>query len=192
MRQPVVFDVETKHTFREFSEHAKLGISMVCAYDYASDQQYSFLESELSGLFRLFENASYVVGFNIISFDMPVLQAYYPGNIMQFPMFDLLDDVKNNLGRRLSLNDLVSTTLGAKKSGNGLMAIDYYRQGKIDELRAYCMDDTMLTKQLFDYGAQNGEIYYMSERGKSSIRVRWKKYLLENLTAPDTHLALPF
>jgi len=192
MRKPVVFDIETKHTFREFSDPAKLKVSMVCAYDYATDKEYSFREDELSGLFRLFEEASYVVGFNSNSFDLPVLQAYYPGDIMQFSRFDMLEDVKKNLGRRLSLNDLASATLGAKKSGNGLMAIDYYRKGKWDELQKYCMDDTILTKQLLDYGVEHGQIFYLSERGKSPIRMRWKRYMMENESAPDTHLALPF
>lgn len=190
-KMPVVFDVETKHTFREFSEHKKLGVSLATAYDYATDTGYSFLEHELGDMFRLFENASCVIGYNIIGFDLPVLQAYYPGDIMQFQAFDILDDIRENLGRRLALNDVVAATLGKKKSGNGLQAIEYYRDGRIEELRQYCLDDTMLTKQLFDYGVQNSQIFYMSERGKTPIRVRWKKHM-ERDGAAETHLILPF
>ncbi len=188
---PVVFDVETKHTFREFSEHKKLGVSLATAYDYRTGQGYSYLEHELGKLFQLFEQASCVIGFNIVSFDLPVLQAYYPGDITQFQTFDLLDDIRVILGRRIGLNDLVSATLGKKKSGNGLQAIEYYRAGKIEELRQYCLDDTMLTMELFDYGVKNNEVYYMSEHGKTPIRVRWKKHM-DRGEAEETHLILPF
>lgn len=188
---PVVFDIETKHTFRDFSEHKKLGVSVVAAYDYATGKSQAFLESELNTLFRLFEDASYLIGYNINSFDLPVLQAYYPGDITTFKTFDILDDIKLQIGRRLALNDVISATCGNKKTGHGLMAIDYYKEGKWEELKAYCTDDTMFTKELFDYGVRHNEIYYLNENGKVPIKVKWNKYM-EDSGSTETLLALPF
>lgn len=190
-KRPVVFDIETKYTFRDFSDHKKLGVSVVAAYDYATGKSETFMEDELNKLFRLFENASYLIGYNINGFDMPVLQAYYPGDIASFKTFDILDDIKIILGRRIALNDVVSATLGAKKSGHGLMAVDYYREGKFDELRAYCADDTRLTKELFDFGLRTNEIYYLNEVGKVPIKVKWNKYM-EDSGNSEMPLALPF
>ncbi|MBI1862689.1 ribonuclease H-like domain-containing protein [Candidatus Microgenomates bacterium] len=190
-RLPVVFDIETKHTFRDFNEHKKLGVSVVASYDFATGKTQTFLEDELNVLFRLFENASYLIGYNINSFDLPVLQAYYPGDITIFKTFDILDDIKERIGRRLALNDVISATCGKKKSGHGLMAIDYYKEGKWEELKAYCIDDTMYTKELFDYGVKNGEIFYLNENGKVPIKVKWGKYM-EDPGIIETPLALPF
>lgn len=191
MRAPVVIDLETKKTFREVKDNRELGVSMLCLYSYSDDKQYSFEEGELNKAFSLLENASYVIGFNINSFDLPVLQAYYPGKVTNFRTFDLLDYVKEQIGKRLSLNDLVWATLNKKKSGHGLLAIEYYREGKIEQLRSYCMDDVMLTKELFDYGAQHNEIVYLNERGKIKIATDWKKYLLPD-DDDHSHLTLPF
>lgn len=190
-KYPLVFDLETKYTFRDYAEHKKLGVTVVSAYDYGKGQSKVFLEKEINSLFPLMENASYLIGFNIISFDLPVLSAYYPGNTSHFPAFDILDDIKAKIGRRLSLNDVVFATLGKKKSGHGLQAISLYKEGKIKELSQYCLDDTMLTKELFEYGAKTGEIYYLTPTGKATIKVNWKKYLEES-TNNDTHLTLPF
>ncbi len=191
MRAPVVIDLETKKTFREVKDNKDLGVSMLGLYSYAEDKQYSFEESELNKAFPLLENASIVVGFNINSFDLPVLQPYYPGKVTNFKTFDILDYVREKLGRRLSLNDLVHGTLNKKKSGHGLLAIEYYREGKIEQLRSYCMDDVMLTKELFDYGAQNKEIMYLNERGKVQIPVDWAEYLVGD-NDDHSHLTLPF
>ena len=192
MRAPVVIDLETKKSFREVKDNKDLGVSMLGLYNYADQKQYSFEEGELSNAFPLLEGASVVIGFNIISFDLPVLQAYYPGKVTNFKTFDILDYVKETIGKRLSLNDLVSATLGKKKSGHGLLAIEYFREGKIDQLRSYCMDDVMLTKELFDYGAAHNEIIYLNERGKVSIPVKnWKKYL-DTDDDVQSHLTLPF
>ncbi len=188
---PVVLDLETKHTFREFDDAKKLGISVVAIYNYADKKGTVFTEKELTQLYPIIENASYVVGYNIRSFDMQVLQGYYPGNTTSLPVFDILDDIKSIIGRRIGLNDVAAATLSEKKSGHGLMAIDYFKEGKWDELKKYCMDDVMVTKKLFDYGFEKGEIFYLNEVGKISIKVDWKKYM-EEAGNNDVPLTLPF
>lgn len=188
---PVVLDLETKHTFREYDDPKKLGVSVAAVYDYRDQQGKVFVEKELTNLFSVLEHASYIVGFNINSFDLPVLQGYYPGNIEHFTTFDIMDEIKLKLGRRLALNDLISATLGKKKSGHGLMAIDYYKEGKWDELKKYCLDDALLTKELFEHGVKQGEILYLHDKGKGSIKVDWKKYL-ESSGGSEMSLTLPF
>ncbi|PIZ62416.1 hypothetical protein COY16_04425 [Candidatus Roizmanbacteria bacterium CG_4_10_14_0_2_um_filter_39_13] len=71
------------------------------------------------------------------------------------------------------------------------MAIDYYKEGKWDELEKYCLEDVMVTKRLFEYGVKNEKIYYMNETGKVPIRVNWKRYMEES-GADETALTLPF
>ncbi len=188
---PVILDLETKHTFREFKEHKNLGISVIAIYDYRNSKGQVFRENEINALFPILESCSYIIGYNINSFDLPVLQAYYPGDITHFASFDLLDDIRLKLGRRLALNDLVATTLGKKKSGHGLMAIDYYKEGKWKELSDYCLDDVMVTQKLFEFGVRNREVFYLDETGKNSIKVDWKRYLEED-SGNDMPLTLPF
>jgi len=188
---PVIIDIETKHTFREFDEPRKLGVTVAGIYDFADRRGQVFVESELRFLFAKLEKASYVMGYNSRGFDMPVLQAYYPGDLSKLPQFDLLEDIRLKIGKRIGLNDVVFATLGVKKSGHGLMAIDYYKEGKWEELKSYCLDDVMITKKLFDFGVKNREIFYLNETGKVPIRVAWGKYLEES-GADETELTLPF
>ena len=190
-RFPVVIDLETKHTFRDFAEHEKLGITVLAIFNYKDNSQNVFTEKEISNLFPILENCSYIIGFNINSFDLPVLQPYYPGDIKHFKTFDILDDIKRILGKRLSLNDTIRATLDKKKTGHGLQAIDFYHEGKWAELKKYCMDDVMLTKELFDYGVSHKKISYLNENGKVDITVDWEKYL-EDEDVNEMPLTLPF
>lgn len=192
MRYPVVFDCETKLTFRQVTNHSQLGITVVAAYDYRTEKLEVFEENELQKLFVLLENASMLIGFNIDGFDLPVLQPYYSGNVAQFKTFDILSDIRRLLGRRISLNDVVKATLGKEKSGHGLQAIQYYKEGKMDELKKYCSDDVILTKELFDFGCKNGTIYYPSySSGKEKLYVNWAK-MLDYHGDDDISLTLPF
>ncbi|MBI5127307.1 ribonuclease H-like domain-containing protein [Candidatus Roizmanbacteria bacterium] len=188
---PIVLDLETKYSFRDFDDPQKLGITVVGIYDYKDSQQKIFEEKELNKLFPILEAASYIIGYNVVNFDIPVLQAYYPGKVEVFQAFDILDYIKQKIGRRISLNEVIGATLGKKKTGHGLQAIDLYNEGKIDELKKYCLDDVMLTKELFEYGVKNMEIFYLTPNGKLAIEVDWKKYL-ESQEAKDMPLTLPF
>src|SRR3990170_3423005 len=188
---PVVLDLETKYTFRDYADPEKLGVTIVGLYDYQDQQAKTYEEKNLAKLFPLLEASSYIIGFNVKSFDLPVLQGYYPGKLHNFPVFDLLEDIRGKIGRRLSLNDLILATLGKKKTGHGLQAIEFYKEGKWEDLKKYCLDDVMLTKELFEFGVESGEVMYLNEKGKISIKVEWKKYL-EDSEKVDTHLTLPF
>jgi DEAD/DEAH box helicase domain-containing protein len=192
MRQPLVLDLETKYTFRQYSDPKKLGISVVGVYDYKNEELKSFFEDALPKLYPLLENASFIIGFNIDSFDLPVLQAYYPGKVSQFKTIDILEEIKKILGRRLALNDIVKATLGKKKSGHGLQAINYYKEGRLEKLKKYCLDDVVLTKEVFDYGVKNGVIYYPDVSGKVEVKVDWKKYLENDRKRSNISLTLPF
>jgi len=190
-KYPVILDLETKNSFREFNDPKKLGISVAAIYDYKNGQGKVFAEKELNNIFPILEHASYIIGYNVNSFDIPVLQGYYPGKVEHFSTFDILDDIKEKIGHRMALNDIIFATLGKKKSGHGLMAIDFYKEGKWEELKKYCLNDVMLTKELFDFGIKYKEVMYLNEKGKVSIKVDWVKYL-EEPTDNDMPLTLPF
>lgn len=190
-RFPVIIDVETKKTFRQEPDVTKLEISVAVLYNYADKTLKHYFEHELNDLLQVLERASMVVGYNSKSFDIPSLTRYYHGNIENFKQFDILEDIREKIGKRLALNDVIYATLGKKKTGHGLQAIELYKQGKLDELAQYCKDDVDLTRQLFDYGIKFGEIYYINEKGRQIIPVKWRQFLEEDISS-DMPLTLSF
>lgn len=192
MRYPIVLDLETKHSFREFPDPKDLKVSCVGIYDYKDESLKIFMENELSALFSIMEQASIVIGFNIVSFDFSVLDPYYPGDIFQFKTFDILDDIKKILGRRLALNDILAATLNKKKSGHGLDAITFYREGQLEKLKKYCLDDVALTREIFEHGSREKKIHYLDSSGKMTINVDWEKYLKDQGEKKSISLTLPF
>ncbi|MBI4276488.1 ribonuclease H-like domain-containing protein [Candidatus Uhrbacteria bacterium] len=171
----LVLDIETKNIFADVGKHEPrlLDVSLVGVYDYGTDQFSAFREHELAKLWPLLEHATRVIGFNINGFDFPVLARYYPGDIAKISTFDILDVVKDTLGFRLKLDDLVQCTLQQKKSGHGLMAVEFYKQGKWDDLIRYCLDDVRLTRDLYEFGKKRGEIYYPNRNGITKMKVNF-------------------
>jgi len=175
MAKPIVFDIETKKSFNEVSDRKPehLGVSVVGVYQYETDTYRAFREHEFDEMFSLFERCSLLIGYNSNSFDIPALKPYYVGDLMKLPRLDLLETVKDSLGRRIALDEFAKETLHVHKSGHGLLAINYYNEGKWDELITYCLDDVRITKELYEFGKQNGEIYFKAPFGRRAVKVNW-------------------
>jgi DEAD/DEAH box helicase domain-containing protein len=170
----VVFDIETSNTFddvRGGNDASKLDISIVGAYDSTTDTYASYAVPELPALWSILEKADILVGYNSDHFDIPLLNKYYPGDLTLIKSLDLLVEVKNVLGRRLRLDTLAEATLGTKKSGHGLQAIQWWREGKEDLVRKYCIDDVRITKELYDYACTRKELHYIDFGEKKTIKL---------------------
>ena len=77
--------------------------------------------------------------------------------------WDIMKSVKEALGFRLKLGDLAEATLdNVTKSADGLQAIRWWREGKIDEIKKYCEQDVRVTKEIYDFGKQNNQLFYLS------------------------------
>jgi DEAD/DEAH box helicase domain-containing protein len=159
----IVLDLETQKSFEEVGGRGKnhlLKISVCGIYDY-SDNKYSIYEErELSRLAPILQKADQIIGFNIKDFDFEVLQPYLNFDIHRIPYFDILEEIDRVLGHRINLESVAQGTLGTGKSGKGTEAILYFKNGRWDLLKKYCLDDVKITKQVYDYGKKNGKILY--------------------------------
>jgi len=169
---PIVLDLETQRSFQEVSgDVRKLGVSLVGVYDYRTDKYTVYREAGFSELFTVLERASFLIGFNIDKFDLPVLSPYYIGKISQFKTLDILTKVEESLGFRVALDVLAQATLGVRKGGHGLMAINYFRNNEWAKLEKYCLEDVRITKEIYEYAGKNSKLFYDTFQGKKEIAV---------------------
>ncbi len=167
MINEIVFDIETQNTFAQVdNDMKKFKISVVSIYRYETDSFESFTESELSRLWPILEKADRLIGYNSEHFDLPILMNYYLGDLTKIPHLDLLKEIKNSLGIRLKLDDVAKATLdNVQKSADGLQAIKWWQEGKIDEIKKYCEQDVLVTKQVYEFGRDNRQLFYKNLTG---------------------------
>ena len=157
----VVFDIETINDFLPGKfDPSTLDISVVGIYDSLTDSYDSFLQSDFGRLWPILERTDILIGYNSDHFDIPILNRYYPGDLTRIKSIDLLKEIKDVLGRRLKLDGVSQATLGIGKSGDGLQALRWWKEGQIEKVRSYCLDDVRITKELYDYALKNGVLKY--------------------------------
>lgn len=153
----VYFDVETQRSFDEVGgrEHIRdLRLSVAVTYSTADGAYRHYTEATVADLIAELKAADLVVGFNVLNFDYEVLRAYTDDALTEIQTVDLLDHLHRRLGFRVSLDNLASTTLGASKSADGLQAVRWFKEGRIQEITDYCQQDVEVTRKLYEYGRQ--------------------------------------
>ena len=174
MAERLVLDLETQKEFSEVEGRKPelLGVSLVGVYSYEADRYDAYLEADLgSKLGPRLQATELLIGFNIRRFDLPVLQPYLSYPVTTLPVLDIMEDVVKNLGHRLSLESLSQGTLGRGKSGSGLDALKWFKEGKFDLIAKYCLDDVKLTKELYDYGRAHGRLFATSKFGGDKLQI---------------------
>lgn len=172
-----VLDLETQRSAQEvggWHQAQEMGISCAVLYDSYLEEYFIYLEENISGLIDHLQNLDLIVGFNIQRFDYKVLQGYSPFPFDSLPTFDILKEIKNSLGYRLSLANLTTSTLGSNKSADGSQALRWWKQGKIKNIISYCRQDVALTKDLYVFGCQNNYLLFKNKAGKIvRLEVDW-------------------
>ena len=169
----IIFDCETSNIFTDVgsSDPVDLDLSVVCIYDSATDKYSSFFQPELKDLWPILEKADLLIGYNSDHFDIPLLNKYYSGDLTKIKSLDLLKEIKNSLGRRIKLDTVAEATLGKNKSGHGLEATVWWKQGKFEEVKKYCLDDVKITKEIYEYALKNGILKYKDGGAIKDIKI---------------------
>lgn len=168
-----VFDVETKLSAEEvggWHNAEKMGVSVGVVYDSMLDGCVTYLEHEMDRMMEHLFSLDLVVGFNNKQFDNRVLTGYSQKPLHDLMSLDILEEIKNRLGYRLSLNGVAQQTLGVKKTSDGLQALEWYKEGRIAEICKYCKKDVEITRDLFHFALENGYLLFRN-KAKQSVRV---------------------
>lgn len=164
---------------------------VVAVHDSETNEYTSYSKEELPQLWPLIESADMLIGFNSDAFDIPLLNRYYPGDLSHVLSLDLLSEVQKVLGRRVRLQSLAEATLGRGKSGDGLKAGQWWKEGKKDKVREYCIEDVRITRELYDYALKHGKLKYKDLRDIRDIKIDTSHWGKRTVVAPAMTHAFP-
>ncbi|KKW41434.1 hypothetical protein A3E99_03530 [Candidatus Kaiserbacteria bacterium RIFCSPHIGHO2_12_FULL_54_16] len=166
-------------------------LTVVAIHDSDTGDYSSYLRDELHKLWPILERADMLIGFNSDTFDIPLLNRYYPGDLSHMRSLDLLAEVQKVLGRRIRLESLAQATLGRGKSGDGMKASEWWKEGKKKEVADYCIEDVRLTRELYDYALTHGILKYKDLRDIRDIKIDTSHWNGAAAMAPAMTHALP-
>ena len=174
----VLFDLETQKSAADvggWQNAHKMLVSVGVACFLEEGRLEVYREEEISSLIEALEAAELVVGFNIERFDYKVLAGYTGVDYRhRLPTLDLLQEIHERLGFRLSLNHVAQETLGVEKSADGLQSLEWVKEGRLDLVEEYCRKDVEILRDLYLFGRRVGHVCYQDRQGrKVKLPVDW-------------------
>ncbi|HSM72791.1 MAG TPA: ribonuclease H-like domain-containing protein [Anaerolineales bacterium] len=175
----VYFDLESQKLFHEVPggrDPSKLLLACGVTWSTERNDFAMYWEQDVQDLIAELKSADRVIGFNIISFDYEVLKPYAPDeNFRAFRSTDMLQDIFLTLGFRISLDSIAKATLGTTKTADGIQSVEWFREGQLNKVAEYCKVDVEITRQVYEFGRDNGFVHYHSKLGsKLKVSVNWK------------------
>jgi DEAD/DEAH box helicase domain-containing protein len=163
----VYFDIETLRLSHEveggWSNIARFGLAVAVTWD-ARNLFRRWFEPDSKTLISELGRFARIISFNGDRFDFEVLRGYHPVEHLYPKSFDLLTDLRRRLGFRIKLDDLARETLAHQKTSNGLEIVQWWRQGRKEEVCAYCENDVQLLIDLMVFARQNKYVVVNSRR----------------------------
>jgi len=151
-----------------WDDHKNMGISVLCAYDFANELPIVYCKDNLHTFYSLISRAEYLIGFNSLRFDNKLLEA----NGIKVPdgkTIDLLREIIKAEGgdpddeaarpfAGLGLDAVCAANFGSGKTGNGAFAPVEWQRRQTGKVISYCLNDTILTMRLWRKIINTGEI----------------------------------
>jgi len=175
----VFFDLESQNLFQDVGGREnieKLRVACAVTWSTKTNDFSVYWEKDIPALINELKSATKIIGFNLRGFDYQVLQPYAPETrFASLPTLDLLLDLQKILGFRISLDTIASVTLDAVKTADGVQAVEWFRNGELEKVAEYCKVDVDITRRVYEFGRDNGHIFYRSKLGsKLKVDVKWK------------------
>ncbi len=154
-------------------DHANMGISCICVYDYKQGRYRVFVDDNMDGFITLVANRKIIVGFNNVGFDNKVITSNIELTLgyLNSKSYDILREVWISQGYdpdnfKKETHDGYGLDVLAKanfpdtggKTGHGALAPVDYQKGSWGSLIDYCLADIWLTKKLFDLIILTGQL----------------------------------
>lgn len=121
-----------------------------------------------------------LLGHNLAAFDLPVLRdsmdIYCINKYLSEKQYiDTSKVLLKNHGERFPLKNLVKCTMQDSKLMESADAPRLWKMGRFDEVVEYCMKDTQLVYDLWNYGKENGIVkaFSINDEKFVDLEVNW-------------------
>jgi DEAD/DEAH box helicase domain-containing protein len=173
----LIFDLETQFLADEvggWDNIRDMRLSVGVTYNPGKDLYQVYTEAQVDRLIADLRAAEKIVGYNLHRFDYEVLHGYTDQQLNNLPTVDMLVDLKRALGWRPKLDSVAAATLGEQKSADGLAAVRWFREGKLDQVIEYCKRDVEVTWKVFDFGRKYGYVQILDRSWRERrVPIAW-------------------
>ena len=105
------------------------------------------------------------------------MNRYYSGDLLKFSNLDILEEIQKAL---VSATMTLPPRRSVHTNHNGLQAVEWWKQGELQKIKDYCLQDVKVTKEVYEYGLKYGRLLMRIGFGSEGNPVQFKYSLNGN------------
>jgi DEAD/DEAH box helicase domain-containing protein len=175
-KRMIFYDVETQKRADEVGgwDRADLMLISIAVTFSETDGFKVWYEKDTRDMIRYMSEFDLVISFNGNNFDSKVLSHYGEVSVLNQRSFDVAEYLSARLKHRIRLESVATATLGTGKSADGLLALQWWKEGRVDEIIEYCKQDVKVLRDVVEFGKEHGYILYNdTEQNAVKVAVEW-------------------
>jgi len=172
----VYYDVETQKSADEVAGWGNIHLMLVSVAVTWCEQDglKRWREEEVPAMIDYLTKFDRIITFNGDRFDSKVLSHYGDVSRIRQKSFDIAPRLFSKLGHRLKLETLAQATLGIGKTADGMLALKWWKEGKIDQIAEYCEQDVKVLVDIVKFAREKGYVQYFDLDGRRrTVYVKW-------------------
>ena len=167
----VFYDIETQKSAEEVGGWHNTHLMRVSvAVTWSEEDGFRrWPESEAKALISYLTSHDRVISYNGDGFDSKVLSFYGDVSEIHKRSLYLATALRKNLGHRIRLQSIAQPTLGAGKTADGLTALRWWKEGKVELIAEYCEQDVQVLVDLLQFARSKGYLRYLDLSGNERM-----------------------
>ncbi|MEQ2008472.1 MAG: helicase [Limisphaerales bacterium] len=120
-------------------------------------------EDALPELAKKLKAADCVIGYNLLRFDLVILEGYESVDLTGIRCLDMVHEFRRAMGHGVPLDNLLQATFGMPPGIDGNTLMRWWRKGKTLAVAGECCNDVLAMRRLHAHALEHGTVRFRNK-----------------------------
>ena len=162
----IYLDLEAQHAAEEVGgwDHIdRMKCSVAVTFSLREHRLHIHTEDALPELAKKLKAADCVIGYNLLRFDLVILEGYKSVDLTGIRCLDMFREFRRAMGHGVPLDNLLQATLGMPPGTDGNTLMRWWRKGKTLAVAGECCNDVLAMRRLHAHALEQGQVRFRNK-----------------------------
>ena len=162
----IYLDLEAQHAAADVGgwDHIdRMKCSVAVTFSLREHRLCIHTEDALPELARKLKAADCVIGYNLLRFDLVILEGYESVNLTGIRCLDMVHEFRRTMGHGVPLDKLLQATFGMPPGTDGNTLMRWWRKGKTLAVAGECCNDVLAMRRLHAHALEHGKVRFRNK-----------------------------
>lgn len=162
----IYLDLEAQHAAADVGgwDHIdRMKCSVAVTFTLREHRLRIYTDDALQELAANLKAADCVIGYNLLRFDLVILEGYADMDLSGIRCLDMVHEFRRATGHTAALDSLLQATFGMPPGTDGCTLIRWWHEGKTLAVAGECCNDVLAMRRLHAHALEHGQVRFRNK-----------------------------